>query len=101
MLYHSNDDKHILGDTKVVNPFTSAFKTQVHIARAAEVAFANTVESMKELVLGRKAISKPPGTNKRFNRQTYDGSKVAVVGYYRGATALGHTVVPIVMEVFG
>ena len=36
-------------------------KTQVHIARAAAVAFANTGESMKELVLGRKAISKPPG----------------------------------------
>ena len=101
VLYHSNDGKHLLGDTKVVNPFTSAFKTQVHIARAAAVAFANTGESMKELVLGRKAISKPPGTNKRFNRQRYDGSKVAVVGDYRGATALGHTVVPIVMEVFG
>ena len=41
------------------------------------------------------------GTNKRFNRQRYDGSKVAVVGDYRGASALGHTVVPIVMEVFG
>ena len=101
VLYHSNDGKHLLGDTKVVNPFTSAFKTQVHIARAAAVAFANTGESMKELVLGRKAISKPPGTNKRFNRQKYEGSKVAVVGDYRGALALGHAVVPIVMEVFG
>ena len=67
VLYHSNDGKHLLGDTKVVNPFTTAFKTQVHIARAAAVAFANTGESMKELVLGRKAISTPPGTNKRFN----------------------------------
>ena len=56
---------------------------------------------MKELVIGRKAISKPSGTNKRFNRQKYEGSKVAVPGDYRGALALGHTVVPIIMEVFG
>ena len=55
-LYHSNDGKHLLGDTKVVNPFTSRFKTQVHIDRAAAVAFANTGESMKELVIGRKAM---------------------------------------------
>ena len=41
VLYHSNDGKHLLGDTKVINPFTSAFKTQVHVARAAAVAFAN------------------------------------------------------------
>ena len=101
VLYHSNDGKHLLGDTKVVNPFTSRFKTQALIDRAAAVAFANTGESMKELVLGRKAISKPPGTNKRFNRQRYEGSKVAVPGDYRGALALGHTVVPIIMEVFG
>ena len=66
VLYHSNDGKHLLGDTKVVNPFTSRFKTQERIARAAAVAFANTGESMKELVIGRKAISKPPGTNKRL-----------------------------------
>ena len=101
VLYHSNDGKHLLGDTKVVNPFTSRFKTQALIDRAAAVAFANTGESMKELVLGRKAISKPPGTNKRFNRQRYAGSKVAVPGDYRGGIALGHTVVPIIMEVFG
>ena len=101
VLYHSNDGKHLLGDTKVVNPFTSRFKTQERIAPAAVVAFANTGESMKELVIGRKAISKPLGTDKRFNRQKYDGSKVAVPGDYRGALALGHTVVPIIMEVFG
>ena len=39
VLYHSNDGKHLLGDTKVVNPFTSRFKTQERIARAAAVAF--------------------------------------------------------------
>ena len=75
VLYHSNDGKHLLGDTKVVNPFTSRFKTQERVARAAAVAFANTGESMKELVIGRKAISKPPGTNKRFNRQNYEAGK--------------------------
>ena len=32
---------------------------------------------------------------------TDEGSKVAVPGDYRGALALGHTVVPIIMEVFG
>ena len=42
-----------------------------------------------------------PGTTKRFDRQRYEGSKAAVVGDYRGAIALGHTVVPIIMEVFG
>ena len=63
----------------------------MHIARAAVVAFANTGESMKELVLSRKAISKPPGTNKRFDCQRYEGSEVAVRGDYRGAIALGHT----------
>ena len=66
VLYHSNDGKHLLGDTKVINPFTSRFKTQERVARAAAVAVANTGESMKELVIGRKAISKPPGTNKRL-----------------------------------
>ena len=40
-LYHSNSGKHLLGDTKVVSPFTSKFKLQEHLERAAAVAFAN------------------------------------------------------------
>ena len=41
VLYHSNSGKHLLGDTKVVSPFTSKFKSQERLERAAAVAFAN------------------------------------------------------------
>ena len=58
----------------------------------------NTGESMRKLILGRKAISRPPSTHKRVNRRTYEGSKVAVLGDHRGALELGHTVVPIVIH---
>ena len=53
----------MLGDTKVVSPFCTSYKSQVQVARAAAVAFANTVteEKYTEIVLGREAIENPPG----------------------------------------
>ena len=63
------------------------------------VAFASTEEYYHEKILGREAFERTrAGT---FSRRENTGSRTAIVADYAGALTLGHTVVPIVHEVFG
>ena len=67
--------------------------------RAASVAFANTAEALREKILGREAFER--GRPGHFDRTTNTGSRVAVAADYAGALRIGHTVRPVIHEVFG
>ena len=101
VLFHANDGTHIIGDVKVVSPFTTLYSSVVAKARAAVLAFANTGEHYKEQIFGRLGIELPTGTTSRFNRYMYTGKKVAVLGDYRDAIRRGHSVYALIHEVFG
>ena len=58
-------------------------------------------EYYSELVRGRAAIARPPGTTSHFNRRNYSGKKVAKLGDYEPAVALGHTAVLLLSEITG
>ena len=96
--YRANAGLHLIADVKVASPFTTRV-TQQDSTRAAVVAFASTEEYYHERILGRAAFERARAGP--FSRRDNTGSRTAVVADYAGALALGHTVIPIIHEVFG
>ena len=88
-----------MSHVKRASPFTKGLSQQDR-ARTAAVAFANTEERLHEKVLGRAAFRR--GRDGNFNRAQNTGShRAAVVADYAGALRGGHTVIPVVHEIFG
>ena len=96
----SPEGLHIVIDTKVVNEIIASTPL-CDIPRGTCVALANTGERMSELVRGRPAIDRPPGTTRNFSRLNNTGSRVAVPADYAGALAQGHELIAAVFEVSG